>query len=180
MSAELIIIALTLIHIVIYVRWKKVSYRALYVESAAFFVIGLLSYAYFSWKGALFDENGVFTRIQAYFPLQPIDLIFMGLSLLLSTFLIHFLTRFFALNGNGLLAVTPWTITCQYRFLHELLWTFAYWVTIDVKTGFRDIVEWIFNSKIPPALLTHAYALLFILFSIFNFFVMLHAYAEKR
>jgi hypothetical protein len=163
------------------VRWKKVSYKALYIESAAFLVMGLLSYAYFSWKDKLFDKNGVFTCIteSPYFPLQPIDLIFIGSSLLLSTFLIYCLIRFYALNGNTLLAVMPWTMTCQYRFLHELLWTFSYWVTVNVKTGFRDIVEWIFNGKITPALLTHTYALLFILFSIFNFFVILQAFADK-
>ena len=173
---ELLIAGLSFIHIAVHLKWKKIEYKILYFESAIILTIGLVSGIYFASTNLLYEDD-VFRPISGlwYLPTQPVDLIFIGLSLFLSTVLLDFLTKFYDLDRGSLLAILPWTITCQYRFLHELIWVFHYWITMnEINTKFMDKfiglggIEWI------PALLTHMNALLFIVFSIFNFAVMFY------
>jgi hypothetical protein len=84
--------------------------------------------------------------------------------------LLDFLTKQYGLNRKSLLAILPWTLTGQYRFLHEFLWVYHYWITMNVIEGkFFDWIPWIEKgTSMAPALLTHAYAMLLILFSVFG------------
>jgi hypothetical protein len=144
--------------------------------------VGLLSWTVLDLRGELFDSNGIFKTLTGswYFPVQPIDLIFMGSGLLLSTALLDFLTKFYDLNQKGLLAVLPWTIVGQYRYLNEFVWVFQYWITMNTQAhAFSDSIRWLDGTMFPPAVLTHMYTMLFIVFSIFNLFVILQESKKK-
>jgi hypothetical protein len=158
-----------------HLKWKKIEYKTLYLESAIILTIGLLGWIYLFTNQAVFNEKGIFNPI--IINIQPIDLLFMGLSLLTSTILLDFLTRIYNLDRTSLLAILPWTLTGQYRFLHEFLWVYHYWITMNVIEGnFSDWIPWLEKgTSMAPALLTHAYAMLLILFSVFNFIVILHS-----
>jgi hypothetical protein len=182
LSTELLIAAFSIIHLTVHLKWKKIRYKTLYYESSIILAVGLLSWTGFYLMGILLDKNGVFTLLTGtwYFPIQPIDLIFMGLGLLVSTALLDFLTKFYDLNREGLLAILPWTIVGQYRYLNEFIWVYQYWITMNVQSGkYSDSIQW-FNGTLMPALLTHMWALLFIVFSTFNFVVILMESRQKR
>lgn len=188
MSAELLIIGLSFIHVGVFLKWKKIEYVVLYVESLALLVAGLLgwvsSWIFFypnDWERSLFALYSG----QWYCPFQPIDLIFLALGLFASTGVLDFLTRFYGLERKSMLAVLPWTVVGQYRFLHEFAWTFQYWITMNVVAGhFSDIIPapdalgggmaW------PVATLTHFYALTFTVFTIFNLVVLLTESKRKH
>lgn len=183
MSSELLIAGFSFIHLAVHLKWKKIRYKIFYYESAILLAAGLLSWTVLHLRGELFDRNGVFTLLTGswYFPVQPIDLIFMGFGLLMSTALLDFLTKLYALDREGLLAILPWTIVGQYRYLHEFVWVYQYWITKNVQSGkFSDLIPWLDGGLWPPALLTHMMALLFIVFSIFNFIVILQESRKKK
>jgi hypothetical protein len=97
----------------------------------------------------------------------------MGLGLGGATILLDFVTRFYNWSRKGLLVVLPWVFVGQYRYLHEFVWVFSYWVTLDLANGgFSDSPK---NSILssPPAVLTHSYAVLFVLFTALAFVVLL-------
>ena len=185
---ELLIAGLSFIHIAAHLKWKKIEYKILYYESFILLIVGLLGWI----SGWIFTPQELMPSLFRlytgvwYLPVQPIDLIFLGLGLLLSTAVLDFLTKLYDLDRKSLLAVLPWTVTAQYRFLHELAWVFMYWTTMNVKVGnFSDIIPapaalgeggpvW------PVALLTHLNALLFIVFTIFNFIVILQESLKKK
>jgi hypothetical protein len=175
MVNELLIAGLSLIHIAIHLKWKRIEYKMLYLESAILLIIGLLDWILYVLIRCEDIAESLFWRPDWYFPVEPIDLIFIGLSLLLSTLLLDFITKFYDLDRKGLLAILPWTITGQYRFLHELIWVFHFWITNNVlNRGFRDVFDvWV------PALLTHSFTILFTIFTIFNFAVILQAFTKK-
>lgn len=166
---ELLILISCIIHVAVHLRWKKIEYKMLYYESATILIIALLSL----WL--THDLFYVLTGSWNY-PIQPIDLIFIGLCLLLSTFLLDFLTKQYGLNRKSLLAILPWTLTAQYRFLHEFIWVYHYWISMNAIEGkVSDWHSWLDGKTlVPPALLTHTYAIFLIIFSIFNFIVILH------
>lgn len=180
---ELLIAGLSLIHVAVHLKWKKIEYRILYYESFILLTVGLLG-----WIFTPYDLTSSLFRLYTgawYLPVQPIDVIFMGFGLLLSTAVFDFLTKIYDLDRKSLLAVLPWTVTAQYRFLHELAWVFMYWTTMNVKLGnFTEIIPapdalgggpaW------PVALLTHLDALLFIIFTIFNLIVVLQESGKRK
>lgn len=184
---ELLIAGLSFIHMAVHLKWKKIEYRILYYESFILLIVGLLGWIS-AWIFPPHDLMRSLFRLYTgrwYLPVQPIDMIFMGLGLLLSTAVLDFLTKLYDLDRKSLLAVLPWTVTAQYRFLHELAWVFMYWITMNVKLGnFSDIIpapdalgggtDW------PVALLTHLNALLLIVFTIFNFIVILQESGKKK
>jgi hypothetical protein len=180
--SEVLIAGFSLGHIAVHAEWKKIRYKILYCESAVLLALGFSSWTVLDFAGKLLDKNGVFTLLTGpLFPIEPIDLIFMGLGLLLSTGLLDFLTKFYKLDREGLIAILPWTIVGQYRYLHEFVWVFQYWITINVANGkFSDAVPGLWGGTWYPALLTHVYALLFIVFSIFNFIVILQESRSAR
>lgn len=174
---ELLILISCIIHVAVHLRWKKIRYKIFYYESAILLVSGLLSWIILVSIGKLLDTHGVFTLLTSrLFPIQPIDLIFTGLGLLLSTLLLDFLTKQYGLNRESLLAILPWTLTAQYRFLHEFVWVYHYWISMNAIEGkFSDQILWLDKETMMfPALLTHTYAIFLIIFSIFNFIVILH------
>lgn len=157
-----------------HLKIRKLSYRVLYVESVILFSIGLASWIWFWSQNSLLDSSGFFTTLTGswFFPLQPIDLIFMGLGLGGSTALLDFLTRFYKWDRKGLLAVLPWTFLGTYRYLHEFVWVYSYWTTVNIVNGkFSDSPSG--SMFLFPAVLTHSYAILFVLFTFFNFIVLL-------
>lgn len=181
---ELLIIIFCIVHVAVHLKWKKIEYKILYYESAIILTVGLLGWILgtslldWDWRRGMFY---VLTGSWDY-PIQPIDLVFMGLSLLAATILLDFLTRFYDLDRTSLLAILPWTLTGQYRFLHEFVWVYHYWITMNVTRihDFSDWIPWLENEKwIAPAFLTHTYAILLIIFSIFNFVVILKAFTKK-
>jgi hypothetical protein len=173
MVNELLIAGLSLIHIAIHLKWKRIEYKTLYLESTIILIIGLLNWILYVLIRCKNIAENLFSPLTWWFPVQPIDLIFIGLSLLLSTLLLDFITKFYDLDRKGLLAILPWTLTGQYRFLHEFLWVYHYWITMNViEEKFSDWIPWLEKgTSMAPALLTHAYAMLLILFSVFNFAV---------
>jgi hypothetical protein len=189
MVNELLIAALSVIHIAAHLKWKRIEYRTLYIESAIILVVGLLDWILYVLITCKDIAESLFWRPEWFFPVEPIDLIFMGLCLFLSTLLLDFITKFYDLDRKGLLAILPWTITGQYRFLHELIWVFHYWITENIietlqeglknTIGFKEIIRWIFGGTTAPALLTHMNAILFTIFTIFNFTVILQAFIQK-
>jgi len=182
---EILICVLSIIHPWVQLKWRKIKFETLYIECAAGFLIGILCLIYLCLCDKIYNEKGIFESI--FFIIQPIDIIFISISLLISTILLDFLTRTYQLNRNGLLVIIPWTFTAQYRFLHELIWVFHYWITMNITEihGFSDLVTWyqqipFFGKKIPPALLTHTYAILFMAFSIFNFVIILRECMQRK
>lgn len=180
--SELLIAASSLTHITVHLKVKRLGYKILYAESLILFSIGLSGWIWFWSKNLLVLDNGFFTNLTdlPLFPLQPIDLIFMGVGLGGSTVLLDFLTRLYKWDRNGLLAVLPWTLVGTYRYLHEFVWVFSYWTTIDVlNKSFSDSPS---VSLLPfqPAILTHSYAILFVLFTFFNFIVLLQESKRKN
>ena len=188
MFTELLIAVSSFIHIAVYLKRKEIKYRILYYESYVLLIIGLSGWIS-SWILLEPKDLGraLFTLYsgQWYFPVQPIDLIFLGLGLLATTTMLDFLTRSYDMDRKSMLAILPWTIVGQYRYLHEFAWTYQYWITMNVKAGyFSDIIpppdalgggiDW------PVALLTHSYALLFTVFTIFNLVVVLRESAKKK
>lgn len=187
---ELLIAAFSLIHIAVHLKWKKIRYKIFYYESAIILAVGLLGWMIgmsllaWDWKRGMFY---VLTGSWDY-AVQPIDLGFMGLSLLASTVLLDFLTKHYDLDRQSLLAILPWTITGQYRYLHELMWHFHYWISMNAICG--NFSDWVPGLSVwtdfpgqnnwAPALATHTMTLLFILFSVFNFIVILQAFTKKR
>jgi hypothetical protein len=163
-------------------KWKKVRYRTFYCESIILLTLGLLGWTVLALTGELFDKNGIFTLLTgSLFPIQSIDLIFLGLGLVISTALLDFLTKFYHLNREGLIAILPWAIVGQYRYLHEFVWVYQYWITANVLNGkFSDTVAGLWGGNWSPALLTHLYSLLFIVFTMFNFIVILYESRKKR
>jgi hypothetical protein len=182
--AELLTAVSCLAHIGVQLRKRLLNYKILYYESAILLAVGLSSWVYLWSQHELFDVNAVFTTLTGswLFPLEPIDLIFLGLGLLISTVLLDFITRLYNLNRSGLLAILPWTIVGQYRFLHELLWNFQYWITLNLGKGnFSDYFpKSLFGQPWIPALLTQTDAILFLVFTIFNFFVIVQAFTVKQ
>jgi hypothetical protein len=178
---ELLIAGISFIHIAVHLKWKKIEYKILYIESAIILTVGLL--------GGIYTTDMFYVLTGSwYYPIQPTDLVFMGLGLLVSTVLLDFLTKFYNLDRQSLLAILPWTITGQYRYLHEFVWVYHYWITMNVLSErFSDYFNSTTNMKyglgkveLWPALLTHMNALLFIIFSIFNFAIILQAFTETR
>jgi hypothetical protein len=105
----------------------------------------------------------------------------MGLGLAGSTILLDFVTTSYRWDRKGLIAVLPWIFVGQYRYLHEFIWVFSYWTTLDLSSkppGFSDNPA---NSILPfyPAFLTHSYATLFVLFTAFAFVVLLQEGKKK-
>jgi len=180
--AELLTVVSCLTHIGVHLRKRLLNYKILYYESAILLAVGSSSWIFLGSRGMLLN-HGVFTPLTGswLFPLQPIDLIFLGLGLLISTALLDFVTRYYNLDRNGLLAILPWTVVGQYRFLHELLWNFQYWITMNLKQGnFTDYFqEGLGGLPWMPALLTHMNTLLFLAFAIFNFFVIVQTSAKR-
>jgi len=185
--SELLIAASSIAHLTVHVRVKRIEYKILYYESVILLAAGLLSMGYvLCSKHSLFDSEEIFYTVtgssmrDCWFPLEPIDLIFMGLGLGGSTILLEFLTRFYHWDRKGLLAILPWILVGQYRYLHEFVWVFSYWVTVDVSNkSFSDSPR---NSilVLPPAVLTHAYAILFLLFTALVFVVLLQECRKKE
>ena len=169
MLSELSIIIFCIVHIASHLKWKKIEYRMLYYESAIILIVALLS--------IVFTRNPFCVLTGSWdYPIQPIDLLFIGLSLLISTILLDFLTRIYNLDRTSLLAILPWTLTGQHRFLHEFVWVFQYWITMNIITDrFSDWIHWLNCRLIPPAFLTHAYAMLLMIFSVFNFAVIFYS-----
>jgi len=178
--SELLIAASSITHLAVHVKVRRLEYKLLYYESAVLLAAGLLSMmSVLTLKNSLVDNEGIFYTVigssvkGSLFPLEPVDLVFMGLGLGGSTILLDFLTRFYNWGRKGLLAVLPWIFVGQYRYLHEFVWVFSYWVTIDVSNGsFSESPK---NSilALPPAVLTHSYAILFVLFTALAFVVLL-------
>ena len=188
MFTELLIVVSSFLHIAAYLKHKAIKYRVLYCESVVLLIVGLAGwisgYILFNPKNL---GRALFTLYsgQWYLPVQPIDLIFLGLGLLATTTMMNFFTRFYDLDRKSLLAILPWTVVGQYRYLHEFAWTYQYWITMNVKAGyFSDIIpppdalgggiDW------PVALLTHSYALLFTVFTIFNLVVILRESTKRK
>jgi len=186
--SELFIAASTIAHLTIHVRVKRLDYKILYYESVILLVAGLLSIGYvLCLNHSLYDSERIFytvtgssMRDSPWFPLEPIDLVFMGLGLGGSTILLDFLTRFYHWDRKGLLTILPWILVGQYRYLHEFVWVFSYWVTVDVSNkSFSDSPKNLILA-LPPAVLTHAYAILFLLFTALVFVVLLQECRKKE
>lgn len=78
---------------------------------------------------------------QWWCPVQPIDLMFLGFCLFLASAVLDFLTKTYSLDRKGLLTILPWITTGQYRYLHEFVWAYQYWITMNVQAGyFSDII----------------------------------------
>ena len=177
MFTESLIIAASLIHIAAFLKHRKINFKLSYTEAIIILTIGLLGWLLLIPND---PEHSLFALYTGkwYIPVQPIDLIFLGTALFTSAATLDFITKHYNLNRNSMLTVLPWTITAQYRFLHEFVWTFQYWITINIANGkFSDIVpapdalgggiNW------PIAVLTHFYALMLTIFTIFNLVIII-------
>lgn len=178
---ELLVVIFFIIHVTVHLKRVKMKFKTLYYESAIFLVTALLC---LSLTG---DPFYVLTGSWKY-PIQPIDLLGIGICLGASTILLNFLTDYYRLNKGDLLAILPWSITCEYRFVHEFVWVFHYWISkniwISLKDpcfkGFGEWIEWLDGTLIAPALLTHIYAILVILFFVFNIVVILCELRKRK
>lgn len=179
--SELLIAASSLAHVAVHLKMRRLNYKILYGESVILFSTGLSGWIWFWSKNSLVDNSGFFATLAGSwrFPLQPIDLIFMSLGLGGSTVLLDFLTRFYKWDRKALLAVLPWTFVGTYRYLHEFVWVYSYWITVNIMNGkFSDSPSG--SMLLFPAVLTHSYAILFVLFTFFNFIVLLQELRRKN
>jgi len=116
--SELLIAASSITHLAVHVKVRRLEYKLLYYESAVLLAAGLLSMmSVLTLKNSLVDNEGIFYTVigssvkGSLFPLEPVDLVFMGLGLGGSTILLDFLTRF----AGGAAMDLRWSISLPAR-----------------------------------------------------------------
>lgn len=149
----------------------KMPLTIMITEATAIMITGAAFLAAFGPFGPFIDfeilSDGNYSLV--FGQISGMELVYLGISVFLELLLLKYWERLRALPLPAHSYIIPWAVTGIYRSLHELLFQFNYWTTLDVlRGGFSDTITQIngqttnilpvTGNLYDPAVMTHFHA----------------------